>query len=98
MPELGDGWIEVDNNPLENAIRSTAIGKKNWLFMGSADAGETGAILFTLVECCRRRGIDAFEHLRDVLERIPSMSNHQVGELVPEVWAGKRRPALPRAA
>jgi len=71
----------------------TAIGKKNWLFMGSADAGQTGAILFTIVECCRRRGIDPFEYLWDVLDRIPSMTNQQIGELVPEAWAQSRRPA-----
>jgi len=54
--------------------------------MGSADAGQTSAILFTIVECCRRRGIDPFEYVRDVLDRIPSMTNHQIGELVPDAF------------
>ena len=56
---LDDGRIEIDNNPVENAIRPTALGKKNWLFIGEAEAGERSAILNTIVECCRRRGLDS---------------------------------------
>ena len=48
----------TSNNPVENAIRPTAIGKKNWLFIGEAEAGQRSAILFTLIEACRTRGID----------------------------------------
>jgi transposase len=81
-----DGRIEIDNNRVENAIRPTAVGKKNWLFIGAADAGERGAILYTIVECCRRRGIDPFGYLRDVLTRLPKMKMSQVGELTPEAW------------
>ena len=55
---LEDGRVEIDNNPVENAIRPTAIGKKNWLFIGEAEAGQRSAILFTLIEACRTRGID----------------------------------------
>ena len=47
---LSDGRVEIDNNPVENAIRPTAIGKKNWLFFGGAQAGERSAILYTIVE------------------------------------------------
>lgn len=47
---LEDGRVEIDNNFVENAIRPTALGKKNWLFMGDADAGERGAILYTIIE------------------------------------------------
>ena len=50
---LGDGRIEIDNNLVENAIRPTALGKKNWLFIGEAEAGERSAILYTIVECLR---------------------------------------------
>ncbi|MEE9367250.1 MAG: transposase [Pontiella sp.] len=45
--------MEIDNNLVENAIRPTAIGKKNWLFFGSAAAGRTSAIHYTLLETCR---------------------------------------------
>jgi transposase len=57
---LGDGRIEIDQNLVENAIRPTALGKKNWLFIGEADAGQRSAVLYTFVECCRRRGLDPF--------------------------------------
>jgi transposase len=58
LVHLEDGRIEIDNNPVENAIRPTTVGKKNWLFIGEAEAGQRSAILFTLIEACRSRGID----------------------------------------
>jgi transposase len=88
---LGDGRLEIDNNLVENAIRPTAIGKKNWLFIGAADAGQRGAILYTIVECCRRRGIHPGAYLRDVLTRLPRMKMHEVASLTPEAWARARR-------
>jgi len=63
---LGDGRLEIDNNLIENAIRPTALGKKNWLFVGAAQAGQRSAIIYTIIECCRRRGLDPFAYLRDV--------------------------------
>jgi len=77
---------------IKNAIRPTAIGKKNWLFVGEADAGQRGAIVYTIIECCRRRGIDPYTYLRDVLSRLPHMTNHQVPEVTPEAWAKARQP------
>ena len=84
---LEDGRIEIDNNLIENAIRPSAIGKKNWLFIGDARAGNRSAILYTIIECCRRRGLDPFAYLRDVFTRLPSMTNWQVKHLTPEAWA-----------
>jgi transposase len=72
---LHDGRVEIDNNLVENAIRPTAIGKKNWLFVGEADAGERSAILYTIIESCRRRGIDPYAYLRQVLARLPQMGS-----------------------
>jgi hypothetical protein len=83
---LGDGRVEIDNNLVENAIRPTALGKKNWLFMGDADAGERGAIIYTVIESCRRRGIDPYSYLKDVLTRLPTMTNHQVPMVAPAAW------------
>ena len=68
---LEDGRVEIDNNPVENAIRPTAIGKKNRLFIGEAEAGQRSAILFTIIEACRSRGIDPQTYLREVLTRLP---------------------------
>lgn len=84
---LTDGRVQIDNNLVENAIRPTAVGKKNWLFIGNAEVGDCSAILFTIIEACRSRGIDPWSYLRDVLTRLPTMTNKQVHEVAPESWA-----------
>jgi hypothetical protein len=92
---LEDGRLEIDNNLIENAIRPTAIGKKNWLFIGEAQSGVRCAIIYTIIECCRRRVLDPFAYLRDVFTRLPSMTNWQVKNLMPEAWAkSQQRPDL----
>ncbi len=78
---LADGRVEIDNNLVENAIRPTAIGKKNWLFFGDAEAGQRSAIIYSIIESCRRRGIDPHAYLRDVLTRLPHLTNWQIKEL-----------------
>jgi hypothetical protein len=88
---LDDGRVEIDNNLVENAIRPTAIGKKNWLFVGEAGAGERSAIIYTIIESCRRRGLDPYAYLREVLTRLPHMTNRQVPEVTPEAWSKTRR-------
>lgn len=95
---LADGRVEIDNNLVENAIRPTAIGKKNWLFIGDADAGERSAIVYTIVENCRRLNIDPYTYLRDVLTRLPRMTNHQVPEVTPAAWLKAQRPLQLQAA
>lgn len=87
---LDDGRLEIDNNLVENAIRPTAVGKKNWLFIGEADAGERSAILYTIIEACRRRDLDPFTYLREVFARLPSMTNWQVKDITPQAWAKSR--------
>jgi transposase len=94
---LDDGRIEIDNNLVENAIRPTALGKKNWLFIGEAEAGERSAILYTIVECCRRRGLDPYAYLRHVLTRLPHSTNWQIADLTPEAWA-RATDSIPQAA
>jgi transposase len=94
---LRDGRVEIDNNLVENAIRPTAIGKKNWLFVGDADAGDRGAIIYTIIESCRRRALNPYAYLRDALTRLPQMTNHQIGELTPANWA-KHQTSLQKAS
>ena len=89
---LADGRVEIDNNLVENAIRPTAIGKKNWLFVGDADAGERSAIIYTIIESCRRRGLDPYAYLKDVLTRLPHMTNRQIHEVTPEAWSKMQLP------
>ena len=90
---IEDGRVGIDNNPVENANRPTAVGKKNWLFIGETEAGERAAILYTLIESCRSHGLDPFAWLRDVLTRLPTMTVSQISELTPAA-----RTAAPRAA
>ena len=89
---LENGRVEIDNNLVENAIRPTAIGKKNWLFIGDAEAGEHSAIIYTLIESCRRRGLDPYAYLKDILTRLPRMTNRQIPEVTPEAWTKSKRP------
>ena len=73
---LHRGWPAGDRQQfIEKAIRPTAIGKKNWLFIGEAQAGDRSAIIYTVIECFRRRGLDPFAYLREVFTRMPSMTN-----------------------
>ena len=86
----GDGKIEIDNNGVENAIRPTALGKKNWMFIGHPNAGGRSAIIYTILENCKRLGINPQEYLKDVLSRLPSMKITEVEELLPAVWLDAR--------
>ena len=95
---LHDGRLEIDNNQVENAIRPTAVGKKNWLFIGHAECGQRGAILFTIVQACRQRGINPFDYLKDVLTQIPHHTNKTVAQLTPENWLKNRQSHAGRAA
>lgn len=84
---LNDGRVEIDNNLVENAIRPTALGKKNWLFIGDAEAGQRSAIIYTIIESCRRRGLDPYAYLREVLTRLPNLTRRrQAPEIAPAVW------------
>jgi transposase len=81
------GQTKLDNNLVENAIRPSAIGKKNWLFIGHPDAGQRSAILYSLVVSCQRHGKDPLAYLRDVLSRLPAMTNRDdLGALTPARW------------
>jgi transposase len=83
---LDHGEVEIDNNLVENAIRPTALGKKNWLFFGSEEAGQRSAVIYTLIENCRMHGVEPYTYLKDVLERLPTTTNQQVAQLTPLNW------------
>lgn len=84
---LQHGQTRLDTNLVENAIRPTKLGAKNWLFIGHPDAGERSAIIYSIVGSCRRHGIDPLLYLRDVLTRLPTMTNHDdLAPLLPSNW------------
>ena len=88
---LNDGRVEIDNNLVENAIRPSAIGKKNWLFVGDAKTGGRAATFHTLIANCHRAGIDATACLQNLFTCLPSMTNQQVKDLTPKAWALQQR-------
>ena len=92
---LDHGEVEIDDNLVENAIRPTAIGKKNWLFFGSEEAGTRNAAIYTLIQNCRMHGIDPCAYLKDVLEKLPTTTNQHVAELTPLKWKQKQAAARP---
>ncbi|NJM38410.1 MAG: IS66 family transposase [Akkermansiaceae bacterium] len=93
---LQDGRVEIDNNLCENAIRPSKLGAKNWLFIGNEASGEKTAILYTIVENCRREKIDPREYLEDVLTRLPDLKTSEVAALTPANWKQSKTPKLAR--
>ena len=83
---LRDGQFEIDNNLVENDVRPSAVGRRRWLFIGHPDAGWRTAVIYTLIQSCRRRGINPQEYLTDVLQRLPAMKIAEVKELTPSRW------------
>jgi transposase len=83
---LKDGRLEIDNNWCEGAIRPLALGRKNWLHIGSAEAGPKVAAIASIVETCRRLDIKLRVYLRDVLPKLGQWPSHRVSELTPTTW------------
>jgi transposase len=84
-------FSRLDNNVAERAVRPLAIGRKNWLFFGSTDGGEAGAILFSLVQTCRGLGVNPREYLEDIMRRIMSHNAQKLYELLPDQWLASRQ-------
>jgi transposase len=95
---VDDGRLEIDNNLCENAIRPTAVGKKNFLFIGHPEAGQRSAVIYSVLGRCRRHGINPDEYLRDIFERLPKAKTSDLKSLTPAAWAKARRAAKPSAA
>jgi transposase len=81
------GCLQIDNNWAEREMKRIAIGRKNWLFAGSDQGGETAAILFTMVSSCQRHGIDPFAYLRSTLGSLPGLPTSQLATYLPDRWA-----------
>jgi transposase len=81
------GYLQIDNNASERALRAVAVGRKNYLFAGSDAGGRSAAILYSVVGTCRRIGLDPLAYLRDVLRRLPSLPDSRLDDLLPGRWA-----------
>jgi transposase len=80
------GYLAIDNNAAERALRHVVTGRKNWLFCGSDAGGDRAAVLFSVTGSCRRLGLDPFAYLRDVLRRLPTHPVTRLDELLPDHW------------
>lgn len=94
-----DGRLPIDNNDTERDLRQLTIGRKNWLFIGSPEAGPRAAILYTVVASAVRHDLDVWAYLRDVLERLVAAresadDNRDVAPLLPDAWAKSHPEAI----
>ena len=82
-----DGALAINNNATERALRGIAIGRRNWMFVGSDVGGQTAATLLSFVASCRLAGVDAFTWFRDILTRIArGHTVNRIAELLPHRW------------
>jgi transposase len=81
---------------LSEAKRPTERGRRS----KSAERGRSrrGAVIYSIIESCRRRGVEAYSYLRDVLTRLPSMTNRQIKDIVAQAWAAAEKAAATRKA
>ena len=82
-PYLDNGFLEIDNNTAERAVRPIAVGRKNYLFMGSEAGGTSAAIAYTLIETAKMNNVNPEAWLAWVLERIQDHPVNRIHDLMP---------------
>lgn len=83
---VSHGQTRIDNNLTEQSIRPSKLGAKNWLFVGSPSAGDKCAMIYTILESCKRRGVEPMAYLSDLLKRLPAATNFEAEALTPANW------------
>lgn len=83
---LENGWLRPDNNIAENTLRPVAVGRKNWMFVGSERGGRAAALFFGLIQSCKALDINPWEYFDDMLRRIMSHPVNHLRELLPDQW------------
>lgn len=83
--------LELSNNLAENSMRPVALGRKNWIHLGSKEAGPKVAAILSIIETCRRLGIQAREYLAAVLPGLADVPIQRLAELTPMAWAARNR-------
>jgi transposase len=81
--------LELSNNLAENSMRPVALGRKNWIHLGSPQAGPKVAAILSIVETCRRMKIPVRDYLGAVLPGLAGVSIQRLGELTPAAWAAQ---------
>lgn len=87
---LTQGHLLIDTNPIENAIRPIAVGRKNYLFAGSHQGAQNAAIFYSFFACCKLNEVNPYEWLLDVMQRLPEYPVNQVHQLLPHFWKRNR--------
>lgn len=92
-----NGMLAIDNNVAEREMKRVAIGRKNFLFVGSDQGGQTAAVLFSFTSSCQRHGLDPFAYLRDVLGRLAtrSVTAESLAAMLPDRWSVAATPTPP---
>jgi transposase len=80
------GFLAIDNNAAERALKRVAIGRKNWLFAGNDHAGQTAATLYSLIASAERHGVDPQRYLTSVLAKIATAPAGELDQFLPDVW------------
>ena len=88
-----DGRLSIDNNVSERTLRHQAIGRKNWLFLGSEQAGSRAAVLFTILAGAKRHHIEPWTYLRELLLRLHD-DDPRLDEMLPDGWAAQHPEAV----
>jgi transposase len=86
-----DGRLEISNNLVENALRGVALGRRNWMFVGSTKGGDASALFYSLVETCRLNGVEPEAWFTDIIERIGNHPINRINELLPWEWQAARQ-------
>ncbi|NLY25482.1 MAG: IS66 family transposase [Bacteroidales bacterium] len=84
MNYLRDGYLEIDNNLVENSIRPTALGRRNYLFAGSHAGAQSAAMFYSFFATCKHNNVDPFTWLKKVLEIIPDYPANKLSDLLPQ--------------
>lgn len=87
---LDSSGLRLSNHSAANAIPPAALGRKNWLYLGSPEAGPKIAAILSVVETCRRLRIDLRAYLLDLLPRLPDTTIRKVTEFTPNAWCARR--------
>jgi transposase len=85
------GFLAIDNNAAEREMKRIAIGRKNWLTVGSPRGGQTAAVLFSFTSTCQRLGVEPWAYLQDVLTRLPATPAGELAALLPDHWRAARQ-------
>ena len=89
----GQGYLNIDNNAAERALKRIAIGRKNWLFAGNDEAGASHARLYTLIASAERHGLNPQAYLRSILAKIGQTPLSELDQFLPDVWKRESQPS-----